>query len=169
MSVEIARRAVPSRCGSRRGPRPTSDGNRRTETSGHGADGRDGLPERCVPHRSVPVQSTSHAHAYADRVIGSIRRECLDHVIVVSETGLRHLLTWYVTYYQRWRTHLALAKDSPMHRPVAPPARGSVVAIPQVGGLHHRYERRAASPARVASATPVRPRSLRTHILIPTT
>jgi transposase InsO family protein len=83
-------------------------------------------------------------NAYAERLIGSIRRECLDHVIVVSEPGLRRVLHRYVEYYERSRTHLALEKDTPLHRPIAPSARGSVVAIPQVGGLHHRYERRAA-------------------------
>jgi putative transposase len=83
-------------------------------------------------------------NAYAERLIGSMRRECLDHVIVVSEAGLRSILTEYVAYYHQSRTHLALDKDSPWPRPVAPSALGSVVAIPQVGGLHHRYDRRAA-------------------------
>jgi putative transposase len=81
---------------------------------------------------------------YAERLIGSIRRECLDHVIVVNETGLSRILTRYLTYYHHSRTHLALAKDSPWPRPIVPPTFGPVVAIPQVGGLHHRYDRRAA-------------------------
>jgi putative transposase len=83
-------------------------------------------------------------NAYAERVIGSIRRECLDHVIVVNEAGLSRILTRYLAYYHQSRTHLSLAKDSPQPRPIAPPTLGSVVAIPQVGGLHHRYDRRAA-------------------------
>jgi putative transposase len=83
-------------------------------------------------------------NAYAERVIGSIRRECLDHVIVVNETGLSRILTRYLTYYHQSRTHLSLAKDSPRPRPIAPPTLGAVVAIPQVGGLHHRYDRHAA-------------------------
>ena len=83
-------------------------------------------------------------NAYAERVIGSIRRECLDHVIVANETGLSRILTRYLAYYHRSRTHLSLAKDSPQPRPIAPPTLGPVVAIPQVGGLHHRYDRRAA-------------------------
>ena len=83
-------------------------------------------------------------NAYAERVIGSIRRECLDYVIVVNETGLRRVLTEYLAYYHCSRTHLSLAKDSPQPRPIAPPTLGRVIAIPQVGGLHHRYERHAA-------------------------
>lgn len=81
---------------------------------------------------------------YAKRLIGSIRRECLDQVIVFSENHLRRVLAGYVAYYHRWRTHLALAMDAPDCRPVQPPELGAVVAIPEVGGLHHHYERRAA-------------------------
>jgi putative transposase len=83
-------------------------------------------------------------NAYAERLIGSIRRECLDHVIIVNETGLSRVLSRYLTYYHQSRTHLALAKDSPHPRPIALPALGPIVEIPQVGGLHHRYDRRAA-------------------------
>ena len=82
--------------------------------------------------------------ACAERLIGSMRRECFDHVIVVSEAGLRRILTQYLAYYHQSRTHLALDKDAPWPRPVSPSALGSVVAIPQVGGLHHRYDRCAA-------------------------
>ena len=82
--------------------------------------------------------------AYIERVIGSIRRECLDHVIVFHESSLRRTLHSYFEYYHRSRTHLSLAKDSPEPRPIQPPEMGSIVAIPQVAGLHHRYERRAA-------------------------
>ena len=82
--------------------------------------------------------------AYVERVIGSIRRECLDHVIIFHERSLRRTLDSYFHYYHRSRTHLSLGKDSPEPRSIQPPALGSVVALPQVGGLHHRYERRAA-------------------------
>ena len=82
--------------------------------------------------------------AYVERVIGSVRRECLDHVIVFHESSLRRILTSYFDYYHRSRTHLSLRKDSPEPRAIQPPEMGSVVAVPQVGGLHHRYERRAA-------------------------
>jgi hypothetical protein len=77
-------------------------------------------------------------------VIGSIRRECLDHVIVFNEAGLYRHLKSYMAYYHETRTHLSLEKDTPASRPVQPPALGQVIALPQVGGLHHRYERRAA-------------------------
>ena len=82
--------------------------------------------------------------AYIERVIGSVRRECLDQMIVFHETSLRRTLPSYFDYYHRSRTHLSLAKDSPEPRPIHPPEMGSVVALPRVGGLHHRYERLAA-------------------------
>ena len=83
-------------------------------------------------------------NAYVERIIGSIRRECLDHVIVFDERHLRRVLSAYFEYHHRSRTHLSLAKDCPEPRPIQPPSAGNVVAFPQVGGLHHRYERRAA-------------------------
>ena len=82
--------------------------------------------------------------AYVERVIGTIRRECLDHVIVLNEAALFRHLKSFLAYYHESRTHLWLAKDAPEPRPVQPMEIGAVVAIPQVGGLHHRYERRAA-------------------------
>jgi putative transposase len=82
--------------------------------------------------------------AYVERVIGSIRRECLYHVIVFHESSLRRTLNSYFDYYHRSRTHLSLGKDSPELRAIQPPEMSSVVAVPQVGGLHHRCERRAA-------------------------
>ena len=81
---------------------------------------------------------------FAERLVGSIRRECLDHVIAWNERSLPRILYNYFAYHQRSRTHLALAKDAPEPRAVEPPEQGRVVAIPQVGGLHHRYQRRAA-------------------------
>jgi putative transposase len=83
-------------------------------------------------------------NAYVERVIGSIRRECLDHVLVINERHLRRVLSSYADYYHRSRTHLSLAKDCPDARPIQRPNNSNVIAIPQVGGLHHRYERRAA-------------------------
>ena len=82
--------------------------------------------------------------AYVERVIGTIRRECLDHVIVFNQTSLSRHLQSFVGYYHHSRCHLALAKETPEPRPVQPPEQGQVISIPQVGGLHHRYERRAA-------------------------
>jgi putative transposase len=71
------------------------------------------------------------------RLIGSIRRECLDHVLAFREAGLRQTLKQYFAYYERYRTHLSLKKDAPVGRPVEPPSFGEVIQIPQVGGLHH--------------------------------
>jgi putative transposase len=75
-------------------------------------------------------------NAYVERVIGSIRRECLDHIVIFNERHLRRVMSSYVDYYQLARTHLSLDKDCPDQR--------AIMAIPQVGGLHHRYERLAA-------------------------
>jgi putative transposase len=95
-------------------------------------------------HEILTAPRSPWQNAYVERFIGSVRRECLDHVIVCTESGLRRVLNAYVEYYLRSRTHLALDKDAPVSRPVASPADGGIVAISQLGGLHHRYERRAA-------------------------
>ncbi len=81
---------------------------------------------------------------YVERLIGTIRRECLDHVIVLGEAHLKRILTEYFAYYHAARTHQALDDNAPLSRDVEPPERGRVVAQPMVGGLHHRYFRRAA-------------------------
>ena len=81
---------------------------------------------------------------FAERLIGSIRRECLNHMLVLGERHLRRILTRYFAYYHRARTHLALDKDAPNLRPIELPAAGSIVQLPEVGGLHHRYVRQAA-------------------------
>ena len=81
-------------------------------------------------------------NGYVERLIGSIRRECLDHIIVFNEEHLRRVLTDYFRYYHRWRTHRSLEMDAPESRPVQ--VHGKVVEMPEVGGLHHHYERRAA-------------------------
>jgi putative transposase len=88
-------------------------------------------------------QSPWH-NPYVERLIGSIRRECLDQVIVLHERHLQRLLTGYLAYYHAWRTHLALAMDGPTPRPIQPPDCGQVIAVPAVGGLHHHDERVAA-------------------------
>jgi putative transposase len=82
--------------------------------------------------------------AYVERVIGTVRRECLDHVIVFKQASLSRHLRSFLDYYHHSRCHLALNKVAPESRGVQPPERGCVMSIPQVGGLHHRYERRAA-------------------------
>ena len=81
---------------------------------------------------------------FAERLIGSIRRECLNHVIVLGERHLKWILKRYFLYYLDSRTHLSLEKDAPNPRIIQSPALGHIVQIPEVGGLHHRYERRAA-------------------------
>ena len=80
---------------------------------------------------------------YAERVIGSIRRECIDHLIILGEDHLRILLRSYVAYYNYSRPHLSLHRNAPFRREVEPPSMGKVIAIPKVGGLHHRYARAA--------------------------
>jgi hypothetical protein len=81
---------------------------------------------------------------YVERLIGSIRREVLDQVIILNEQHLKRILASYFGYYHAWRTHLSLAMDCPEPRAIQPPERGRVIALPDVGGLHHHYERQAA-------------------------
>ena len=98
-----------------------------------------GLEEVVIAARS-PWQN-----GYAERFIGSLRRECLDHVIALDERQLLRIVRSYVTYYNKSRTHLSLGKDAPERRAVQAADAGEIVAIPEVGGLHHRYERRMAA------------------------
>jgi hypothetical protein len=82
---------------------------------------------------------------YCERVIGSIRRECTDHIIPLNRRHLQRTLVEYQTYYNESRCHLSLGKDAPEPREIEPPKKGAkIIAIPQVGGLHHRYTRQAA-------------------------
>ena len=78
-------------------------------------------------------------NGYCERAIGSIRRDCLDHVVVVGERHLRHLLRSYARYYHETRTHLALDKDAPLSRTVK--RAGRILCRPILGGLHHEYVR----------------------------
>ena len=96
-----------------------------------------GIEEVVIAYRS-PWQSP-----YVERLIGSIRRECLDHLIVFDEAHLRRILTSYFAYYHESRTHLSLERNAPVPRRVEHPSEGKVIAIPEVGGLHHRYTRAA--------------------------
>ena len=81
---------------------------------------------------------------YVERLIGSVRGECLDHSIILNERHLRRILGSYLDYYHGSRTHLSIGKDTPDGRPVQPAGSGTIVSLPKVGGLHHRYERLAA-------------------------
>ena len=78
---------------------------------------------------------------YVERLIGSIRRECLDDVIVLNERHLRRVLHSYVDYYHTWRMHRSLEMDTPQPRMIQLPAVGPVQKVPEVGRLHHHYER----------------------------
>jgi putative transposase len=92
----------------------------------------------------VTASRSPWQNAFVERVIGSLRRECLDYIVIFNERHLRRVLSTYIDYYHQTRTHLSLDKDCPDPRPVMPPGSGRVVAFPQVNGLHHRYERLAA-------------------------
>ncbi len=93
----------------------------------------------------VPIAPRSPwQNPYCERVIGSIRRECLRHVIVLNEAHFKRILSSYLDYYHHVRTHLSLERNSPIPRNVESPSEGDVIAIPMVGGLHHRYTRLAA-------------------------
>ena len=97
-----------------------------------------GIQEVLTAYRS-PWQNP-----YAERVIGSIRRECLNHVIVLGPLHLKRILIRYLKYYNKVRTHLTLNKDPTDRRPVHRPDRGRIIEIKKVGGLHHQYIREAA-------------------------
>jgi hypothetical protein len=94
-----------------------------------------------------------------ERVIGTIRRECLDHVIVLNEASLYRHVKSFLAYYHESRTRLSLAKDTPEPRPVHPPAIGAVAAIPQIGGLHHRIRTSRRLNAAVLAAIPIQERA----------
>jgi putative transposase len=92
-----------------------------------------------------PNYDCPRSRAYVERAIATIRRECLDHLIAFNEQSLHRHIQEFLTYYHRNRPHLSFIKDRPEPRPVQPPESGRIVSIPVLGGVHHRYERRAAS------------------------
>ena len=92
----------------------------------------------------VTTPASPWQNPYAERLIGSIRRECLDHTIVLNERHLRRLLKEYLSYYHDCHTHLSLSKDPPTPRTIETQERGNIVAFPLLVGLHHRYTRLAA-------------------------
>jgi transposase InsO family protein len=98
-----------------------------------------GLKQMLIAPRS-PWQNP-----FVERLVGSIRRECLNHVIVLHEQHLRRRLTDYLSYYHQHRTHGSLDEDAPESRAVEPPDQGNIIALPLVSGLHHRYARQAAA------------------------
>jgi len=115
----------------------------RDRDSLYGATFRDRVQAMAI-EEVVTSPRSPWQNAYVERIIGSIRRECLDHVIILDERHLRRELSAYFDYHHQSRTHLSLGKDCLEPRSVQPPSSGNVVAFPQVGGLHRRYERRAA-------------------------
>src|SRR6266850_7835168 len=95
---------------------------------------------RSIGIRDRPTSPRSPwQNAYAERLIGSIRRECLDHVVVLGERHLRHILLSYMNYHNEIRTHLSLEKDAPISRAVE--LAGHILCRPILGGLHHQYVR----------------------------
>jgi len=88
-------------------------------------------------HPTAPRSPWQNPHA--ERLIGSIRREILDHIAVLGPTHLRRILSKYAAYYNQDRTHWSLRKDCPIHRPIQ--AIGTVRSAPVLGGLHHLYSR----------------------------
>ena len=89
--------------------------------------------------KAIVIDLLARKNEYADRLIGSIRRECIDHVIVFGERHLRHLLQSYLDYHNETRTHLSLNKDAPVSRAIE--AVGRIVGCPVLGRLHHQYGR----------------------------
>jgi putative transposase len=93
----------------------------------------------------VTVSKCPWHNNHVESLIGTIRRECLNHIIVFNERHLMRILSAYIEYYNETRTHKALGKDTPNSRVVDLPSKGkTIVGIRESGGLHHRYERRAA-------------------------
>jgi transposase InsO family protein len=97
-----------------------------------------GVEEKVIAPRS-PWQNR-----YVERLIGTLRRECLDHVIILNERHLHRMISEYVNYYHHHRTHRALERDCPDTRPVEEIDQGKIIELPIVGGLHHRYRLQAA-------------------------
>jgi transposase InsO family protein len=112
---------------------------------------RDGIFGECFRQRIkhmgieqvVTAPRSPWQNPFVERLIGSIRRDCLDHVIILDERHLWRILRAYFDYYHHARAHLSLDRNSPVPRQIEPPESGEVIAIPQVGGLHHRYRRAA--------------------------
>ena len=95
---------------------------------------------RAMGIRDRPISPRSPwQNGYAERLIGTVRRECLDRMLIFGEAHLRRILSLYAIYYNELRTHLSLHKDAPLHRAIQ--RSGIVVAVPVLGGLHHRYAR----------------------------
>jgi hypothetical protein len=119
----------------------------------HAFDGLEATAKAMGIEEVLTAPRAPWQNAFVERFIGSARRECFDQVIVFNEAGLPRLMTRYCSYYERSRTHLSLDKDTPIPRPVTPPADGAIIAIPEVGGLHHRSSDARPERAYVADST----------------
>ena len=97
-----------------------------------------GMEEKLIAPRS-PWQNS-----YVERLIGTLQRECRDHIIIMNEQHLRRVIRDYLKYYDQDRTHRSLDQDCPISRPVEAVEQGKICEFPKVGGLHHRYVRKAA-------------------------
>jgi hypothetical protein len=137
----LARRQTRLRSGSRAGSPRLFHGTRRRDTSfGSGHLVRASLCAASASHghsRSADCVPIALANPYVERLIGSIRRECLDHMIVFGEEHLRRILGAYAAYYNQSRIHRSLNKDAPFHRAIERP--GAITSHPILGGLHHQY------------------------------
>ena len=103
------------------------------------------LHRKFAVQESHEVQLTVCPNRHCEWLVGSIQRECTDHIIPISEIHLESVLREYQTYYNKTRTHYSLDKDAPEHRRVESRKDGAqIISIPHLGGLHHRYERQAA-------------------------
>ncbi|MCH7839724.1 MAG: transposase [Planctomycetes bacterium] len=100
---------------------------------------------RSLGMKECPIAPRSPwQNPYVERVIGSIRRECLDHIVVLNKRHLTRILRSYFAYYHQWRPHRSLEMNSPDGRSVHPPEMGEIIEFPTVSGLHHTYIRKAA-------------------------
>ena len=109
----------------------------------YGAGFRKRVQSMCIEEVLIAARSPWQS-PYVERMIGSIRRECLDNVVVLSERHLRRILKDYFAHYHSWRCHQSLEMDCPEPRPVQPPEVGEAVEVVEAGGLYRHYERVAA-------------------------
>jgi len=140
-----------SACTKERRPDPKLDAFPNDSLPSHLLRDRDQVYGQRFRHRvkgmGIEVLTEPHSpwqNLFVERLIGSVRRECLNHVLVLGERHLRRTLARYFAYYHRTRTHLSLDKDPPHGRPIERPELGRVIPIREVGGLHHSYVRQAA-------------------------
>jgi transposase InsO family protein len=110
----------------------------------YGEDFRERVKAMGMMEEVITAPRSPWQNPFAERLLGTVRRDCLNHVIVLGETHLRRTLTRYFRYYHNPRTHLSLEKHAPTPRAIQNANLGPVVEVSEVGGLRHHYERRAA-------------------------